>query len=98
MTVTGTIDENGRIGPVGGVLEKAEAARRGEKTLLILPAGNDHILDHSEEPRSIGRMRISRQWPPFVGSKEYIEENYGIQVEYADTLDDLLDYLRAPAA
>lgn len=96
VTVTGTIDENGRIGPVGGILEKAEAARRGEKTLLILPAGNDQILDHSEESRSLGRLRISRQWPPFVDSKEYIEENYGIRVEYAGTLDDLLDHLRAP--
>lgn len=97
VTVTGTIDEDGKIGPVGGILEKAEAARHGEKTLLILPAENDRILDQPEESRSLGRLRISRQWPPFVDSEEYIEENYGIEVEYADTLDDLLAYVRLPA-
>lgn len=96
VTVTGTIDEDGKIGPVGGIPEKARAARHGEKTLLILPAENDQILDPSDESRSFGRLRISRQWPPFMDSKEYIEENYGIEVEYADTLDDLLDYLRVP--
>ncbi|WP_221057085.1 S16 family serine protease [Methanoculleus chikugoensis] len=97
VTVTGTIDEDGRIGPVGGILEKAEAARRGGKTLLILSDENNQVFDYHEGTRSFGGLRISRQWPPIVDSKEYIEENLGIRVKYVNTVDDLLADLRAPA-
>ena len=97
VTVTGTIDEDGKIGPVGGILEKAEAARRGGKTLLILSDENNQVCDYHEGTRSFGGLRISRQWPPIVDSKEYIEENLGIRVKYVNTLDDLLADLRAPA-
>ncbi|WP_243670389.1 peptidase S16 [Methanoculleus chikugoensis] len=98
VTVTGTIDEDGRIGPVGGILEKAEAARRGGKTLLILSDENNQVFDYHEGTRSFGGLRISRQWPPIVDSKEYIEENLGIRVKYVNTVDDLLADLRAPPA
>ena len=97
VTVTGTIDEDGKIGPVGGILEKAEAARRGGKTLLILSDENNQVCDYHEGTRSFGGLLISRQWPPIVDSKEYIEENLGIRVKYVNTLDDLLADLRAPA-
>ncbi|KDE55635.1 peptidase S16 [Methanoculleus sp. MH98A] len=98
VTVTGTLDEDGRIGPVGGILEKAEAARRGGKTLLILSNENNRVFDYREEARSFGGLRIVRQRPVIVDSKEYIEENLGIRVKYAETLDDLLADLRAPRA
>jgi hypothetical protein len=97
VTVTGTIDEEGRIGPVGGVLEKAEAARRGGKTLLIISDENDRIIEYREDTRSFGGLRVARQLPVMVDTKEYIEENLEIRVEYVDTLDDLLVSLRAPA-
>ncbi|MDN7011590.1 peptidase S16 [Methanoculleus sp. FWC-SCC3] len=97
VTVTGTIDENGSIGPVGGILEKAEAAQRGGKTLLILSGENDQMLDYREEIQSFGGLRIVRQRPIIVDSKEFIEEELGIRVKYVNTLDDLLADLRAPA-
>ena len=97
VTVTGTIDEDGSIGPVGGILEKAEAAAASGKTLLILPDGNNRVIESREEVRTIGGLRIARQRPVVVDAKEYIEENFGIQVEYAGTLDDLIADVRAPA-
>ncbi|WP_214019612.1 S16 family serine protease [Methanoculleus sp.] len=98
VTVTGTIDENGSIGPVGGILEKAEAAAASGKTLMILSDENNQVFDYREEARSFGGLRIARQRPVVVDAKEYIEENIGIRVEYVDTLDDLLADVRAPAA
>lgn len=97
VTVTGTLNENGSIGPVGGILEKAEAARRGGKTLLIISDENNRVFENHEETRSFGGLRIARQRPVIVDSKQYIEENLGIRVKYVDTLDDLLADLRAPA-
>ncbi|HOI58740.1 MULTISPECIES: S16 family serine protease [unclassified Methanoculleus] len=97
VTVTGTIDEDGKIGPVGGILEKAEAAAASGKALLILSSENDQVVDRREEPRTLGGLRITRQRPVVVDAKEYLEENTGIRVGYVDTLDDLLAYVRAPA-
>jgi predicted S18 family serine protease len=96
VTVTGTIDENGRIGPIGGVLEKAEAAYRSGKTLFLLPAENNQVIGYREEVRLLGNLRIVRQLPVVMDAKTYLQENLGIQVRYVDTLDDLLTYLRAP--
>lgn len=98
VTVTGTIDENGSIGPVGGILEKAEAAAGSGKTLLILSDENNQVFDYREDVRSLGGLRIARQRPVVVDAKEYIEENLGIRVKYVDTIDDLLTDLRAPVS
>ncbi len=96
VTVTGSIDENGGIGPVGGVLEKAEAAAASGKTLLILPEGNDRMVEYYEGARSPGWLIIARQRPVIVDAKEFIEENFGIGVRYAGSVDDLLADIRAP--
>jgi len=96
VTVTGSIDESGKIGPVGGILEKAEAAAASGKTLLILSDENDQVIDYQEEGRSFGGLKIARQRPVATDAKEYIEENFGIQVKYVDTLDELLADVRAP--
>ncbi|WP_292392691.1 S16 family serine protease [Methanoculleus sp. UBA303] len=98
VTVTGTINEDGSIGPVGGILEKAEAAAASGKTLLILPAENNKVISYQEEARSFGGLKIARQRPVVVDAKNYIEEIFGIRVEYANTLDDLLADVRAPVA
>ena len=97
VTVTGTINENGSIGPVGGVLEKAEAAAASGKTLLFLSGENNRVIEHEEDSRSFGGLKITRQRPVVVDAKEYIEENFGIRVEYVDTIDGLLDLVCAPA-
>jgi hypothetical protein len=54
------------------------------------------VIDYQEEGRSFGGLKIARQRPVATDAKEYIEENFGIQVKYADTLDELLADVRAP--
>lgn len=98
VTMTGTIGEDGSIGPVSGVLEKARAAAASGKTLLILPEGNDLLIGCQEESRSLGGLRIAGQRPVVVDAKEYIEENLGIHVRYANSIDDLVADVRDPPA
>lgn len=97
VTVTGTLDEDGHIGPVGGLLEKAEAAAAGGKTLLLISSENNRMTDYQEDARWFGGLKITRQRPVVKDTKEYIEETLGIQVKYVATLDDLIADLRAPA-
>jgi len=98
VTVTGTIDENGNIGPVGGILEKAGAAAASGKTLLLLPAENNNIVESREETGIFCGLRIARQRPVAVDTGMYIEERYGIRVKYVHTLDDFLADVCTPAA
>ena len=98
VTVTGTIDENGNIGPVGGILEKAGAAAASGKTLLLLPAENNNIVESREETGIFCGLRIARQRPVAVDTGMYIEERYGIRVKYVRTLDDFLADVCTPAA
>jgi hypothetical protein len=37
VTLTGTIDKEGHVGAIGGVIEKATAAQENKKTLFLLP-------------------------------------------------------------
>ncbi len=97
VTVTGTIDEEGNIGPVGGILEKAGAAAASGKTLLILPAKNNNIIERREETGIFCGLRIARQRPTVIDTRGYVEEHCGIRVKYAETLDDFLVDLRVPA-
>ena len=39
VSITGTINSDGTIGPVGGVLEKAKAAKRAGAKLFLVPEG-----------------------------------------------------------
>jgi len=41
FTITGTIDERGNIGPVGGVSSKVEAASKNNITIIAVPSTND---------------------------------------------------------
>lgn len=95
VTVTGTIDENGNIGAIGGVLEKAEAAYRSGKTILLLPRENNQVIGYREEVRLLGNLKVVRQLPVAMDAQTCIQETLGIQVGYVETLDDLLTYLRA---
>ncbi|MFA7562129.1 MAG: S16 family serine protease [Methanoculleus sp.] len=94
VTVTGTLDEDGRVGPVGGVFEKAGAAAASGKALLLLSTENNWMTDYQEDVRWFGGLRLARQRPVVKDTKEYIEENLDIQVKYVTTLDDLLADIR----
>lgn len=43
--MTGTIDENGTIGVVGGIVEKAKAAKQYKAALFLIPAAS-YIIDY----------------------------------------------------
>ncbi|WP_269850066.1 S16 family serine protease [Methanosarcina horonobensis] len=92
VTLTGTIDDEGNVGAIGGVFEKAKAAEAGGKTLFLLPRENSELVIYNLEERSIGGFTVVERVPEAVDAEEYIEENIGINVEYVDTIEDILEY------
>lgn len=92
ITLTGTIDSKGNIGAIGGVLEKAQAAKAGGKTLFLIPRENSELVTYKDEERNFGGITFVERVPQTENAKEYIEKNVGIRTEYVDTIDDLLKY------
>ncbi len=92
ITLTGTIDDEGNVGAIGGVFEKAQAAEAGGKTLFLLPRENSELVTYKLVKRNVGGIEVVERVSKVVDAEEYIEENVGIDVEYVDTIDDVLEY------
>jgi Archaeal serine proteases len=93
VTLTGTIDSNGHVGAIGGVVEKAQAARESGKTEILLPRENAQLVQYTETIRRIGRFTYIARTPNLIDAKEYIEQEIGIKVTYVDSISDVQRYL-----
>ncbi len=89
ITLTGTIDSNGHVGAIGGVVEKAQAAKDSGKTEILLPRDNAQLVQYTETTRRIGRFTYIARSPQVIDAKQYIEEKIGIQVSYVDSITDV---------
>ncbi len=92
VTLTGTIDQYGHVGAIGGVIEKAKAAKEGGKILFLLSKENSELVQYNETRRNIAGMTIIQQVPETFDAMQYIEANVGIKIEYVDNIDDVLKY------
>jgi ATP-dependent Lon protease len=92
ITLTGTIDSDGNVGAIGGVFEKAQAAKAGGKTLFLIPRENNELVVYKDVERQFHGFTVIESVPEVVNAKEYIEQNVGIRTDYIDTIDDLLKY------
>jgi predicted S18 family serine protease len=92
VTMTGTIDQDGHVGAIGGVVEKAKAAKESGKTLFLLPKENSELVQSTERTRNIAGMTIIEHVPETIDARQYIQANIGINVEYVDNIDDVLKY------
>jgi len=97
VTLTGTIDQDGNVGAIGGIVEKAQAARDSGKSLFLLPRANANLLQYSQQARQYYGFTVIRQVPTTVDAKTYVEANIGVNVQYVDTIDDVVRAATATA-
>ncbi|MGA2933808.1 MAG: S16 family serine protease [Methanomicrobiales archaeon] len=90
VTLTGTIDQDGNVGAIGGVVEKAQAAKDSGKALFLLPRANANLLLYTQQTRQLYGFTVIQQVPKSVDAKTYVEANIGVPVQYVDTIDDVL--------
>jgi uncharacterized protein len=92
VLITGTIDPDGTIGPVGGVPEKAVAAGQYGAKIFLVPAGqavyNEQTCEKRQEGPFIYQTCRSQQKP----LSEYTEKNYGMKVIEVKNIKDALTY------
>lgn len=90
VTMTGTIDDTGHIGAIGGALEKATAAKARGLTTFLLPLENSQLTIYDQQTVNYRGFQLVDYSPRVVEAKTYIGENTGITVEYVDSIDDVL--------
>jgi uncharacterized protein len=95
VLMTGTINPDGTVGPVGGIPEKAIAAGQyGAKTFLV-PSGqavySEQVCEERQEGPFIYRTCRSEEKP----LSEYAEKNYGMQVIEVENVNDALAYFQS---
>jgi predicted S18 family serine protease len=95
VTLTGTIEADGRIGPIGGVLEKARAAKEAGKRLLLLPEGNRVMVRYVERERQVGAFTFIERVPEEIDTAAYLQREVGIPVEFVATIDDVVRLVSA---
>jgi len=85
VTLTGTIREDGRIGPVGGIMEKAEAARDEGIKLFLVPPGQSVVTLHRWEEVRPGYYILR---PVVVNLGEYAQQEWGMEIREISTIGE----------
>jgi uncharacterized protein len=93
VMMTGTINPDGTIGEVGGILEKATAARQVGAKIFLVPAGQS--IDVSYKPQENCETRSNFQFctTKFVEVTTNIGQSAGISVIEVATISDAIKYL-----
>lgn len=90
--ITGTINHDGSIGPVSGILEKAIAAKDAGATLFLVPLlqSRDVIYETSENCETFGSSEVcTTETKP---KKINVEQESGIEVMEVETIDSAMKY------
>ena len=94
VAITGAIDSNGTITPVGPVAEKAAAAKDAGMSLFLVPEGEsyDKSLKRSRECTNIEGFRVCKV--RYSAQKTSISSDLGIKIEEVQAIRDALEYFR----
>jgi predicted S18 family serine protease len=94
--VTGTIEEDGSIGKIGSVLEKAQAAADVGIELFLVPEGQGTVTYYEQktEERRIGRFVYQRVYyvPKTVDLNNYTMQ-WEMQVKEVSDIEALVEYM-----
>jgi len=97
VAVTGTIRSDGRIGSVGGVLEKAQVASEQGINLFLVPRGQSKLTTYERvvENQKIGEFTFQRvrYVPKTLDLIEYASSELGIDIREAATIGEVASYM-----
>lgn len=91
VMMTGTINPDGSIGPVGGILEKAEAAAKAGATLFLVPEGQLVVTQQQTRKEKIGPIVQIITHPVTVDVRRYAMERWGLRVEEVRTAREAVE-------
>jgi len=91
VMLTGTINQDGSIGQVGGIVEKADAALESGKKILLIPKGQINQIIFRRVNESVLGFNITVSKPVRVNLNEYCQKK-GLEVIEVSDIEEALDY------
>ncbi len=90
--MTGMINPDGSIGPVGGIKEKIDAAHSVGARRFLIPKGQMIVYTRvTKTEKQGGWIRIITEWQE-VNVSEYAKEKYGMEVVEVEDVNDAVYY------
>lgn len=94
VIMTGTIQENGSIGQVGGVLEKAKAANDAGAKLFLVPDGQSVVTVYKEVVNQVGPFGRVIYEPIQVDLNQYAENaGWSMKIQEVSTIQEAEDLM-----
>jgi uncharacterized protein len=91
--MTGMINPDGSIGPIGGIPYKIDAAHSVGATRFLIPKGQMKYTEMVTEYQNINGIIWQNTYPVTRNVSEYAQSNYGMQViEVEDVNEALLNF------
>ncbi len=86
--MTGTVNPDGSVGPVGGILSKAEAAEKDGADYVLIPRGQS--IAYVEETRTVTVGPITQTETTIrpVNVTQYAKENWGLKIIEVSNVED----------
>ena len=90
--MTGMINPDGSIGPIGGIPYKIDAAHSVGATRFLIPKGQTTYTEMVTEYQNINGIIWQNTYPVTRNVSEYAQTNYGIEVFEVEDINDALLY------
>jgi uncharacterized protein len=92
IIITGMINLDGIIGPVGGIPQKLEAAARAGAKMFLVPAGQEIVEETVPKQVRIGPLILTTVEKRKVNISE-LGAKLGVKVVEVSTIEDALNYM-----
>jgi len=92
VLVTGMINPDGTVGPVGGVFEKAEIAAKSGIKLFLIPPGQSIVSKVKVIKEQVGPFIIQRVRREPVNLVKYAKENWNLKVKEIESVYEAVKY------
>lgn len=103
VVITGTINSDGTIGEIGGVMEKAEAVAKAGYKIFLVPEGQSKVTYYerqvTRDPYGFGLTILNTRYVPrTIDLKEAAMEEWGLRIEEVGSIEEALAYFYAENA
>lgn len=98
VAITGTINADGSIGQIGGVIEKATAAAEKGLSLFVVPKGQKSFTYYEQQERRSQRGNITiirtSYLPKIIDLQQYLaDQNYSMRIAEVSKIGDAVSLL-----
>jgi len=97
VIITGTISPDGSVGPVGGIVEKAEAAARAGAKIFLVPPRQHIQLVPQTVVEKLAFITIYRTVYKAVNVSQIMVQSYGMRVLEVSNITQALSIFTSPA-